>query len=215
MVDCGAGVLSRLFAVLPVENLTGVILSHLHSDHVNDFFVLRYALEVARHQGRRVEPLPVWAPAEPSAEFARLAYRDVITLNGVTEGEELMLGRLRAAPFPGKHSLPVYGWRFQFDDSVLVYSADTEYDPRLVFQAEGADLFLCEATFTAAQLDQGLKGHLSGQQAAMIAREAQVGRLLLTHLSPAQDLNVVLAEARAEFLLTELAEEGKVYTLTT
>lgn len=213
LVDCGAGVLSRLAAYVPLEGITGIILSHLHSDHTSDFFVLRYALEVARLQGRRKDPLPVWAPAEPVEEFSRLAYRDIFSVNKVEEGRPLQIGAIRATPFAGRHSIPSFGWLFTAGEATLVYSGDTEYFPELVEKVRGANLFLCEATFTRAQLGQGARNHLAAGQAGEVARAAGVDGLLLTHLSPLQDPAQLLAEAAGVFPGVTLAEEGITYPL--
>lgn len=40
LLDCGSGVMSKLPAEVKVEDLSGVILSHLHHDHMADLGVL-------------------------------------------------------------------------------------------------------------------------------------------------------------------------------
>ncbi len=81
----------------------------------------------------------------------------------------------------------------------LVYSADTGPGGGLPALAAGADLLLCEAT-----LEGGLGGgawpyHLSAAGAGALAREAGVGRLLLTHLAPMLDPARSIAEAAEAF----------------
>jgi ribonuclease BN (tRNA processing enzyme) len=97
------------------------------------------------------------------------------------------------------------------DGATLAYSGDTEFFPELEEKVRGADLFLCEATYSEVQLAQGARNHLTAAQAAAVARCAGVGRLLLTHLSPPQDLAVLLREAGREFAAVALAEEGRTY----
>ena len=53
--------------------------------------------------------------------------------------------------------------------------------------------------------------HLSGKQAGELARDAAVGRLLLTHIAPWTDAGAVLAEASAEFPGAEVVKQGAVY----
>lgn len=56
--------------------------------------------------------------------------------------------------------------------------------------------------------------HLSGRQAAEAAKGGGVGRLLLTHLQPWTDPEVILAEARDGFDgPVELVEAGREYTV--
>lgn len=53
--------------------MDGVILSHLHSDHMSDMLVLRYALKQLHSRDRSIPtPLSVVAPSEPELEFRQL-----------------------------------------------------------------------------------------------------------------------------------------------
>jgi ribonuclease BN (tRNA processing enzyme) len=56
---------------------------------------------------------------------------------------------------------------------------------------------------------------MSAAQAASVAREADVKRLVLTHLPPGRDLGVSLAEARAAApeVYATLATDGERYEL--
>lgn len=213
LLDCGAGILGRLASYVTPEKLTGLMLSHLHSDHISDLFVLRYALEVAHIHDRRHDPLPLWVPPEPKEEFERLSYRDVFSIQVPSVGRPIHFGPLTATPFAVQHSIPTFGWRITDGSRTLVYSADTEYCEDLVSWAHKADLFLCEATFTQIRLTQGGRNHLTAEQAGQIARAAGVKRLLLTHLSPVENIGTVLAEARREFPEAQLAEEEQTYLL--
>lgn len=71
----------------------------------------------------------------------------------------------------------------------IAYVTDARYSPenaaRIVALARGADLFYCEAAYL--ERDRSLaeaRFHLTARQAGLLAREAQVGRLVLFHLSP-------------------------------
>ena len=46
-----------------------------------------------------------------------------------------------------KHPVETYGVRLEHGDAVLAYSADTAVCDSLVRLAQGADLFLCEASY--------------------------------------------------------------------
>lgn len=93
------------------------------------------------------------------------------------------------------------------------YCSDTLYAPELVVpQVQGAQLLYHEATYLS---DPGLeaaacqRGHSTARQAAMIARQADVGRLLMGHYSSRYiDLDGHLAEARAVFANADCANEG-------
>jgi ribonuclease Z len=61
---------------------------------------------------------------------------------------------------------------------------DTRICDNAVRLAEGADLLLCEATFLESESFLARDyGHMTAREAATVAREAGVGRLVLTHFS--------------------------------
>ena len=54
----------------------------------------------------------------------------------------------------------------------------------MVELARGTDLFLCEATLLAGEHENGgIRGHSSSREAAQMAADADVRRLVLTHYS--------------------------------
>jgi len=82
--------------------------------------------------------------------------------------------------------------------ATLVFSGDTGVCEPLTELAQGADVFLCEASWTDAP-DRPPHVHLSGTEAGRVAKQAGVGELLLTHIPPWTSREEVLAEAKAEF----------------
>jgi ribonuclease BN (tRNA processing enzyme) len=213
LLDCGNGVLSRLQQHLPFWKLDAVILSHLHADHCADLFVMRYGLEIAYKRGLRSEPLPVYTPAEPAAEFERLPYKNAYEVIKITEDDKLNLGPFRISFSFGVHAVPSLGIRVETAEAALVYSGDTEYHSGLEELARGAKLFLCEANYLEADLKDGLRNHLSAGQAAQVAAAAGVEELVLTHHHPESDPALVFAEAAKHFPSAGLAVEAKTYDL--
>ena len=88
------------------------------------------------------------------------------------------------------HHQPVRG--------TFVYSGDTGYCDAVIDLARGADVFLCEASWTHSP-DRPPNLHLSGTEAGRIAAAAGVGELLLTHIPPWTVREDVISEAKAEF----------------
>jgi len=78
----------------------------------------------------------------------------------------------------------------------LVYTGDTDYSGRVVDLARGADLLIAECSFPEGHK---VEGHLTPALAGRMAREAQVKRLLLTHLYPPADEGDLAAQAAREF----------------
>ena len=93
----------------------------------------------------------------------------------------------------------------------IVYSGDTRPSPHVAEVARGADLLIHEATFSSEELARAEEtGHSTAAQAARIAAEAEVARLVLTHISPryTRDAPELLAEARAVFPNVIVAKDG-------
>lgn len=97
------------------------------------------------------------------------------------------------------------------------YCSDTAWYPEIISIIANVDLLYHEATFIHSDLDKAMETqHSTAKQAAEIAKQAEVGKLLLGHFSARyKDLTVLLHEAQEIFLRTALACEGDVFTITT
>lgn len=83
--------------------------------------------------------------------------------------------------------------------------------------AKGVDVMVHETTLDASMEEKAnSRGHSSGRQAAMLAKEAGVGRLIMTHISSRYDESGsqrLLAECQAIFPASELAADFAVFTV--
>jgi ribonuclease Z len=76
--------------------------------------------------------------------------------------------------------------------------------------AQGADLFVCESTYLHSERGEARQnGHMTARQAAEIARDTGVRKLLLTHFSQRYpDTREFLAEAQAIFPHVQAVRDG-------
>ena len=93
------------------------------------------------------------------------------------------------------------------------YCSDTRYMPNLHKQLKDVDLLYHEATYSEDSINRAEQYfHSTAAQAAQVARDAQVGRLLIGHYSARYEREeVLLEEARKVFPPTSLTDENQVF----
>lgn len=92
------------------------------------------------------------------------------------------------------------------------YCSDTSYMRNLHKMVEGVDALYHESTYISADEDKAkLYNHSTSRQAAMVARDACAGKLILGHFSARyDDERVLLDEAKEIFENTIMAAENSV-----
>ena len=95
------------------------------------------------------------------------------------------------------------------------YCSDTKYLPKLYKLVEGVSVLYHESTYTVEHQDRAkLYYHSTAEQAAMVARDAHVGKLLLGHYSARyNDEDVLLKEAKHVFENSYLSKEGLCFKI--
>jgi len=144
-----------------------------------------YALLEDPRPGRFDAELALSLGVEPGPEFGRLQRGEEV--GGVAPAQ--VLGPQR----PGRR---------------LVLSGDTAPCESVSAAAQGADLLVHEATFGEDEVDRARKTlHSTAAQAAAVARDAGVGMLALTHISPRYAGGELRDEARAVFPACEVPRD--------
>ena len=212
VVDCGGDVVQRIQACgLELEEITAVILTHEHPDHVAGFPLMIQKLWLA---GRK-EPLPVYGilPALTQASKCLDAF-DTTEWEGLPEIQwmevpyeagvkvfETMQWRVTATP--ALHGVPNIALRFEHRPSggTCVYGSDTAPAGEIASFARGATILVHEAS-------GDLPGHSTASGAAQVAAAAGIEVLYLVHLPHESELGAPeLAAAREIFQQTFKAGE--------
>jgi ribonuclease Z len=93
----------------------------------------------------------------------------------------------------------------------VVITGDTRPCPATIEAASDADLLVHEATFSQEEADRAREtGHSTAREAAEVARDAGVRRLVLTHISArySRDAGELEREAKAVFANTRVGKDG-------
>ena len=210
LADCGRGVLMRAAAVgVGAANLTAVLLTHLHSDHITDLSDVITTLWIT---SLVPAPLPIIGPpgtrAVVEATLAALApdisYRighhaDItappeVMVTEYTAGQVFHDGGVRiiAAATDHRPVEPTIAFRIEYDGASVVLAGDSVPCGSLDALASGADALVHTAIrkdlveqVPVQRLTDILDYHSSVEQAAATAARAGVQTLVLTHYVPA------------------------------
>lgn len=207
-LDLGSGTLAVLTRLMPPEDLTALVLTHWHFDHCCDVLPLLYRLN-----GCEKAPLHVYAPVDDDSPIRQALMRDhAVVVHDIAPGDELVIGDVTLRVYPARHPVPAVMLRLSAEGKTLCYTGDTNVQDGLTDYAQDADLLLADGLFTKALWAEN-KPHLSAAHVAEIARDANVKRVVVTHLNPAIDPETLLKEAREVRQDAILAHCGDVYTI--
>ncbi|MEZ5270498.1 MAG: ribonuclease Z [Microthrixaceae bacterium] len=209
LVDAGRGVLMRLAAAgLGAPNLTALLITHLHSDHITDLsdvITTRWVMSFERTPLTIVGPIGTAAVVEsvldslgPDISY-RMAHHDDLDHRppvDVLELDEGPLGLggevvLSCAPTDHRPVEPSIAFRFDFEGSAVVVAGDTVPCEGLDGLCAGADALVHTvirkdiiAGLPIQRIVDTLDYHSSPQEAGATAERAGVGTLVLTHYVP-------------------------------
>lgn len=189
LLDCGSGAVHGMGGLgLPWAELTHVVISHFHVDHVGDLPALLFAL---RHGADRAEPLRIVGPVGTRTLVRRLrdAHGDFVEDPGfpvkireVESGDVVDAAdgvRLRFASTV--HTGESLACRVEAAGGTLGYTGDAGYSDELASFMHGVDVLLSECALADPP---EIETHLSPAGVARMATVARPGLVVLTHVYP-------------------------------
>ena len=213
LVDCGSMVTQRLIeANCQGAWLDALLVSHLHSDHLVDFYQLVVS---SWHQGRAA-PWAVYCPetVTPVIEATmaawrkerelRIAYERRPTVTGLevaceplASGRRITIGDLEIEPVLVEHGpvVPAYGFICRSGGKTAVLSGDTGVCQALIAAGQDADLLVHEVYLhqemppasgrrSATTMSTTAPYHTLSAEVGQVARRMGANALALTHFVP-------------------------------
>jgi ribonuclease BN (tRNA processing enzyme) len=217
VIDCGMGVSHQLVnAGVPLEAVKYIFISHHHSDHNLEYGNLVYNAWAAGLS----TPIHSFGP-KGIEEMTRLYWElnkfDVetriadegrpdprpllISKDIADDGVVLQTPDVKVTAFRTPHPPIVdnFAYKFETPDGTIVFSSDTNYNPKLAEFARGADVLVHEAIYlpwvdrlvTRVKNGATLKKHLldshtAAEDVGRIAEAANVKVLVMSHLVPGE-----------------------------
>ena len=238
LLDCGNGITRYLDLVKDLNNLT-IIISHLHKDHYWDLLSIAQTSYVLKRLGYLQDKIKVYIPKgdkisvkeygkdKDGWEIINTVEKNLLDFDYIMDLSKI--GYLEVIPYDNNsklnfsdmelnfsknpHQIITYSTKLETEGLKLAYSSDTGYYGNSLEKfAKDANLLICESTFLKGQI-KSEDSHLFAYEAGLIAKNANVERLLLTHFWPEIDKQNYVNEAREYFDNVEAAVEGKVLRL--
>lgn len=213
VLDLGPNTLLELRKHVDFRRLDGIVISHLHLDHVLDLFALRFALAYNPHSAPG--PVPLHLPPG-GLDFMRKAaelfatdpdevdtyFDTAYAMREYDPERPLEIGDLELTFAPTAHIIPCWAIRVHAPGASgdLVYTADTGVDGDLAGITKGASVVIAEsAAKPGTDADRIRALHLTPEQAADIAAGAGANHLVLTHIWEEFGPESFVAAARQRF----------------
>ena len=218
LFDCGAGATGRLHDRHQFDRVDGVLISHLHTDHVAGLLdLLLHTVLTHRTRPLTILSPPGLGPILRAVTAAGGTVKDPGSCYDLrlieSDRPEVTIGGWTVRGIALDHTVPNLGYLARRDGLSILYTGDTR-EPSGVHEVT-ADYLIHESTFSEA--DRALAhdfGHSTAAQAATAALASKARRLFLTHLGDAVGLEADVArEARGTFPDSVVVNDGDAFDL--
>ena len=218
LVDGGSGTIQRCAqSGIDPRKLRGGFYSHRHPDHCGELAALCFAMRVGPPP--RSDDYPIWGATGLGDHVARLEHvwaksmrpgsgRLTVHELSLTEHSRVQDLDLHVEAAPARHSHGALHYRFESEESSVVYSGDTGPSDALVSLAKDCDLLVCECAGSDAE---PLPGHLFPNAIRAIVDKACPAEVWLTHLYPNVNASEAVHTVALSGVPTRHARDGDVW----
>ncbi|MGB4437813.1 MAG: MBL fold metallo-hydrolase, partial [Sedimentibacter sp.] len=157
---------------------------------------LQYARQIKTQLGQINKALPIYAPK--GEYFELLKWEDYTFGQSFDETSNLNIGPFQISFIKNVHPVESYSVKIKCDNKIVSFTSDTSYFDSLSNFFYESDLLISECSFYA-DMDGTKAGHLNSSQAGMLAENAKVKKLILTHLPHFGELNDLISQAKENY----------------
>ena len=244
LIDCGEGSQQRIRQEhLSFVKIEAIFISHIHGDHCFGLFGILSTMSLYHRTqplhiygpqnlgpiikfylsyfGQELGYEIVFHQIAGAASLLYSPKKGFVEENAAPGNGECLL---KITAFPLNHKIECYG--FRFDEIVglrsnpwkprsYAYVSDTAPFDGLAEKVRGVDILYHEATYPADLRNKaGQYYHSTTHQAAMCARNAEVGKLLIGHFSSrVKDISTLQEECREIFPETIAVNDGDIFEI--
>jgi len=189
ILDAGNG-LYKIDKYIKENKPISLFISHFHLDHVSGFHTLakfdfKQGINVYVAKSRKKDfeflvnpPYTIGIDNNPT-NIGQL--RTKVKVYELTEGNHNIGFPITISKL--YHAYNGHGYKITLDKKNIVYSGDTKVGDNSLSLANKADLLIHECTNIRSQ-ENDVWGHTDPEQAANLAKQANVKKLVLTHFQP-------------------------------
>jgi len=214
ILDAGTGIRVLAYDLMKIEFGQGqgtadILISHTHWDHIQGwpFFVPAFVPGNRLTFSSPHSNLEAILAGQQDETYFPVPLDDMradLRFNRIPAETWTRLGEVCVYPLQMPHPGENYGYRIEYDDQVLVYASDSEYQHMSPASTQAyvdffrdADLLIFDAQYTLNDaLDKADWGHSSPLMGAEFAHRAGVKRLALFHHDPLADDDAIYGALR-------------------
>jgi ribonuclease BN (tRNA processing enzyme) len=210
VLDLGAGTLPELRRHCAIGSIDGIIITHLHVDHMLDLVALWWGW--LYHPVPLARPIPLWLPpggidrvtrilatfgrADEVAEF----FTRICSVTEFDPEQKIQIAGATVNFAATAHFIPCWAIRVESAQGAVAYTADTGPAANLVAIAHDAEVLIAEAMLPSGSFDESPnRGSSTATEAAQLAQNSGAKRLILTHLWAEHDADASRTEAARVF----------------
>lgn len=213
LLDCGNGI-SRLLKFPDVMKNLSIIITHYHRDHYSDIGAFQYASRVFHKIGMLDDKIDIYLPKndfQHGKEWILSNRESYANYHEYSDGYSFNIDDLTITLQDNRsHTIESFMVKLENENNKVVYTSDigtTNYYNNLCF-IKDADLLICESSFLLSH-EVFSTTHMLAYAAGILARDANVKKLMLTHFWSLDDKTLYQEEAKQNFDNVVVAIEGE------